>query len=82
MVYDIGNVSPLKTGIKNEGILVSVFQFAYKLGTAIAMQIAGLLLKFYGYDVKLAKAGNLSEATIDGLRAIPRYGLQDLRLLH
>ena len=70
MVYDIGNVSPLKTGIKNEGILFSVFQFAYKLGTAIAMQIAGLLLKFYGYDAELAKAGNLSEATIDGLRAI------------
>ncbi len=50
MIYDIADVSELKTGVNNEGVIVSFFSFAIKLATALGLWLLGVLLSFYHYD--------------------------------
>lgn len=67
MVYDIAAFGPLKTGIQNQAMFVSVFQFMYKFSGAVGTWILGWLLTFYQYD---ATAEVLPERAIQGIRTI------------
>ena len=65
MVYEVGAFSSLKTGFKNDGILIAFYQFSYKLATAIAMWLVGITLTYYKYNpVELLQ----SDYTMNGLR--------------
>ncbi len=65
MVYEVSEYSSLKTGFKNDGVLMAFYQFSYKLGAAVAMWLVGVSLTFYQYD---PTAEALSDVTMNGLR--------------
>ena len=65
MVYEVAGVSPLKTGFKNDGVLMAFYQFSYKIATAIGMWLVGMFLTYYKYD---ATAMQLSDFTLNGIR--------------
>lgn len=65
MVYEIADVSELKTGFRNDGVLMAFYQFSYKIATAIGMWLVGIFLTFYKYD---AAAEELSLFTLQGIR--------------
>ncbi len=68
MIYDIADVAELKTGLKNEGVLISFFSFMIKLGTALGMWLLGIFFSLYRYDPEAitseAMDGIISTGTI------------------
>ena len=63
MLYEVCEVSSLKTGSKTDGILVAFYQFAQKLGGALGMWMAGMLLSFFKYD-----PANVTDHAVHGIR--------------
>lgn len=66
MVYDIADVAVLKTGINNEGMLLSMFSFMIKVATALGMWIVGVFLEFYKYDPEI----EATQEVLNGIRNI------------
>jgi len=65
MIYEIADVSILRTGFRNDGVLMAFYQFSYKIATAIGMWLVGIFLSYYKYD---ATAEQLSDFTLNGIR--------------
>lgn len=63
MLYECLEVSPLKIGYKNDGMMVAFYQFGQKFGGALGMWLAGQIMSIYGYD-----ALNVTETAIYGIR--------------
>jgi Na+/melibiose symporter-like transporter len=66
MVYDVADVAELKTGVNNEGVIVSFFSFAIKLATAVGLWLLGVLLSFYQYDPE----AETSNQVLNGIKDI------------
>lgn len=62
--YEIGDVSELVNGKRNDGILVSYLSFVLKMGGAVAMWIVGFVLEFSGYVPTVLEQ---SERTLQGM---------------
>ena len=68
MVYDVAEVASLKLGKDSStgaGTFIAFFQCAQKIGGAIGMWFAGIMLSFYKYD-----PNNITEYTVNGIRFI------------
>ena len=63
MLYECLEVSPLKVGYKNDGMMVAFYQFGQKFGGAFGMWLAGQIMNAYGYD-----ALNVTETAVYGIR--------------
>jgi GPH family glycoside/pentoside/hexuronide:cation symporter len=64
MIYDVGDYYFYKTGKRNDGTIMSVFNFFLKFSTGIAMFCLGALLSSCGFDASLAVQ---SEETLAGI---------------
>lgn len=53
MVADVCDEDELKTGTRSEGAYYSVFWWFMKMGMAVALLIAGVLIELTGFDQKL-----------------------------
>jgi len=52
--YDCTEIDEFINGKRREGAIVAIIFLCTKIGAAVAMLVAGLLLDLYGYDGKLA----------------------------
>lgn len=56
-LYDAADVDEFKFGRRRDGAIISFYSFFYKLGGAIAGQVAGIVLEINGYDASAAVQG-------------------------
>lgn len=50
MMYDISEVDEFVNGKRREGSITSIMSFCQKLGSAVALQVVGVILQIGGYD--------------------------------
>jgi len=66
MIPEAVDVDELKTGERNEGMFSAVYSWMFKIGAAIALLLAGYVLKGTGFDANLE--GMQEESTIFWMR--------------
>jgi GPH family glycoside/pentoside/hexuronide:cation symporter len=68
MQTDVIDADELETGRRREGSFSAIMGWVQKLGFALSVLLAGLILDFSGFDVALA--GEQTEATLLKMRVL------------
>ena len=81
MITDVIDDTEVKTGVRSDGEIYSVYSFARKLGQAAAASVAGILLDLIGYSQATAFDPDVTQGIYNLSCLVPAIGFSLLALV-
>ena len=75
MITDVIDDSELRTGVRQDGTIYSVYSFARKLGQACSSGISGVLLSIIGYTAATAHDPKVVDGIYNVTCLVPALGM-------